>query len=101
MTPDEQSSQKLGLSVQNLTADLEQQLGYENEHGVIVTDVKPGGPADEAGLQSGDLIKSVNRKSVASVKDFYREVKNLKSGDSVALLIRRGDGSIYVGIEIP
>ena len=99
--PEEQSSKQLGFSVQNLTPDIARQLGYKDENGVVVTDVVGGSPADDAGLQSGDLIKSVNRESVESVQDFNRAVKGLKSGDSVALLIRRGEGAIYLGFEIP
>ena len=100
-TPEENSNEKIGVSVQNLTPDIAQQLGYKDEEGVVITQVVPGSPADDAGLQTGDLIKSVNREVVKNVHDFNNDIKNLKSGDSVALLIRRGDNTVYVGLEIP
>jgi len=98
--PKETMSRKLGLSVQTLTPDIAEQLGFKGEQGVVVTDVVPGSPADEANLQSGDLIKEVNRGQVRSVNDFEKAVKGLKSGDVAALLVRRGPAVFYKGLQI-
>lgn len=97
---EELSSRKLGLSIQTLTPDIAQQLGYQDDHGVVVADVQPGSPADDAGLQRGDLIKEINRKEVRSTRDFEREVKSLKSGDVVAMLVRRGPNTFFSAIKI-
>jgi len=94
-----QTSQKLGLSVQTLTPDIAEQLGYQKDSGVIVTDVFSGSPAEEAGLQRGDLIKEVNRKEVRTVQDFEKEINDLKSGDVVALLVRRGQNTFFTSIK--
>jgi serine protease Do len=94
-----QTSQKLGLSVQTLTPDIAEQLGYQKDSGVIVADVFSGSPAEEAGLQRGDLIKEVNRKEVRTVQDFEKEIENLKSGDVAALLIRRGSNTFYTTVK--
>jgi serine protease Do len=99
--PQKEQYQKLGLSVQDLTPDLADQLGYQNDQGVVVTDVAAGSPADEAGLQSGDLIKEVNRVKVRTVQEFKAAVGQLKSGTSTALLVRRGDMTFFVAIQIP
>ncbi|MFQ5722293.1 MAG: PDZ domain-containing protein, partial [Candidatus Aminicenantales bacterium] len=96
----EKVSRKLGLIIQTLTPDIAQQLGYDNDRGVIVAAVEPGSPADDAGLQRGDLIKEVNRVRVESVSDFEREAKKLKSGDVAALLIRRGQSTFFVAIKV-
>jgi serine protease Do len=98
--PEEQASKELGLSIQNLTPDIAQQLGYQNEHGVVVVDVASGSPADDAGLQQGDLIKEVNKVAIRTVQDFNRQIKGLKSGDSIAMLVRRGQTNFYVAIQI-
>ncbi len=94
-----QTSQKLGLSVQMLTPDIADQLGYQNESGVVVTEVYSGSPAEEAGLQRGDLIKEVNRREVRTIQDFEREVKDLKTDDVAALLVRRGPNTFYTTIK--
>ena len=95
-----QTSEKLGLSVQALTPELAKQLGYENDHGVAVTAVTPGSPADDAGIKAGDLIKEVNRKAIHSVEEFTRAVKVIKKGESVAMLVRRGQNTFYAGIQV-
>ncbi len=97
----EQSSAKLGLSVQALTPELAKQLGYENDHGVAVTGVTPGSPADDSGIKAGDLIKEVNQKAIRSVEEFTRAVKQIRKGDSVAMLVRRGETTFYAGIQVP
>ena len=99
--PGASPAQKLGLSLQALTPDISRQLGYGNDKGAVVADVAPGSPADDAGLQRGDLIKEVNRVGVTSVRDFEAAVRGAKSGDTLALLVRRADGSFFVALKIP
>jgi serine protease Do len=99
--PKEETQKKLGLAVQTLTSDIAGQLNYKNEHGVVITDVTPGSPADDAGLQRGDLIKEVDQTAVRSVAAFQKAVGTLHSGDSIAFLVRRGQNTFYVGIQIP
>jgi len=97
----ESSSQKLGLQVQKLTPNIAQQLGYENESGVVITRVVSGSPAAEAGLQRGDLIKEIDRKEVRTEEDFEKAIKELKSRDVVALLVQRGQNTFFATITIP
>jgi serine protease Do len=99
--PEQLTSRKLGLGIQTLTPDIAQQLGYTKDQGVVVTDVAPGSPADDAGLQAGDLIKEVNKVSTKTVRDFEKAIGRLKKGDTAALLVRRGDTTSYVAIRIP
>jgi serine protease Do len=99
--PEEKGSSRLGLALQELTPDIASQLGYDNEKGALVADVTPGSPAEDAGLQRGDLIKEVNRQAVQSVKDFEKAIREFKTGDVVALLIRRGPTTLFAGIKIP
>ncbi len=100
--PQESVSQKLGLSIQDLTPDIAVQLGYNrNEKGVIVAAVASGSPAEDAGLQRGDLIKEVNKAPVVTVDDFSKAMRGLKSGDAVALLVRRGPSTFYTALTIP
>jgi len=94
------TSQKLGLGIQTLTPDIAQQLGYGNDKGVVVTEVTPGSPADDAELQRGDLIKEVNRVPVRTAQDFEKAVHGAKSGDSLALLVRRDKATFFVPLKI-
>jgi serine protease Do len=99
--PEGQTGEKLGLSLQDLTPDIMAQLGYEKEKGALVADVASGSPAEDAGLGRGDLIKEVNRMPISSVREFEKAIKGFKAGDVIALLVRRGPTTLFVGIKIP
>jgi len=56
------------------------------------------GPAARAGIQAGDVVTAVNGKPVRSVDDLRRAAGQAKG--SVAVLVRRGEDSIFVPIEV-
>jgi len=93
------SEQALGVTVQNVTKDLADQLGYRIGEGVVVTGVEPGSPAANAGIQPGDLLESVNRQSISSVDDFEKMISRVKE-DKVLLLVRRGEYSRFVVVPL-
>ena len=94
-------SKQLGLSLQTLTPDLARELNLKDEHGVVITAVTAGSPADDAGLQKNDVIEEVDRAAVRSVRDFEKATKGLSSGESVALLVRRGANTFYIAMQLP
>ncbi len=101
-SPESRPSSRLGLTVQTLTPDIAQQLGYKrNETGVVISQVAPGGAADEAGLEAGDVIKEVDRRRVPTAEEFEREMRSFKSGDVVALLVMRGGVTVFVAVKVP
>jgi serine protease Do len=91
---------RLGIDARDLTPELARRLGYEDDHGALVATVEPGSPAAEAGLARGDLIEKLNRTPIESVGDLRRAVSSLKAGDTAAVLVRRGDRTFFVGVEI-
>jgi serine protease Do len=58
--------------------------------GALVTQVIPGGPADQAGVQLGDVIMAVNAQPVADPTDMSRVVGTQSVGDQVQVQIERG-----------
>lgn len=54
----------LGVGIQRLTSDLSKQLGLSSVQGALVADVRPGSPAEKAGLQTGDVIVEFGGKKV-------------------------------------
>ena len=68
--------------------------------GVLVTGVEPDGMAAEAGLQKGDVIVSVNQKRVSTLAEYGKAMKEAERKGTVALLVRRGDNSIYFALKI-
>ena len=59
----------------------------ENVQGVVVQQVRPASPADDAGLQPGDVILEVNRKPAQSANDFVSAVHANPSGQDLLLLV--------------
>lgn len=90
-----QSSEKLGITVQTITADLARQFEVKPGEGVIVSDIAPGSIAAMAGISRGSVILEVNRKAVNTSAEFNRAVKS-SSNNKVLLLIRENDVSRYV-----
>ncbi|MGE0405419.1 MAG: DegQ family serine endoprotease [Candidatus Korobacteraceae bacterium] len=85
-----------GLDVQDLTAEIAQQLGLSgNVRGVVVSAVAPGSAAAEAGLRRGDVIQEVNRKPVSSVQEFRNAVQQ-GSKQPVLLLVNTGGTTRFV-----
>ena len=87
---------KLGLAVDNLTDDARQQLNIpSNVHGAAVASVRPGSPADDAGLSQGDVIEEVNRKPVANAQEFADAVHAAPDGKDILLLVWSHGGATY------
>ncbi|UCE08066.1 MAG: DegQ family serine endoprotease [bacterium] len=101
----EKETEKLGIKVVNLTTDRARRYGFEDEEGVLVVDVKQGSSAWRKGVREGDLITSVNRKSIANVREYDRIMDKLNPGDVVLLRLKKrlrdGISTYYVTIRIP
>lgn len=93
----ESTPSRLGLAVRELSAEERQKLGVE--YGVVVVDVAQG-PAARSTIQPGDVIVAVNQSRFSSVEEFTKLLAEQQKGAKVALLVRRGEASIYVPIEV-
>ena len=89
---------RLGLDVQMLTPELARQYELQGERGVLIASVEPGSPASMAGLQAGDLLVEVNRRSIASVGELAEALG--KSPDQLLLLVKRNGASLFVVIRM-
>ena len=93
------ASAGIGVSVRELTPELARQLGLKDEKGVVVSDVKTGSPADDAGMVRGDLVLEFNGQTVENLQTFAALAAKVKKGDVVRLLLRRPDGTFgYVAV---
>ena len=89
------SEKDVGLSVSPMTPSLARRYGYRTTEGLLITEVRNYSEAAKAGLATGDIIIEVNRKKVASVREFESILKKTPSGEEIILLIRReGDGQV-------
>ena len=89
---------RLGIAVQNLTPEIAKGLGLKKETGVVVSQVEPGSPASDAGIQTGDVIREVNRKPVKDVEDFVQKIEKVKDQDNVLLFVQRGQNNLFAAV---
>jgi serine protease Do len=94
------SFEKLGIQVENLTPQVAEQLGVKIDHGVAITDVRSGSPADLAGLSNGMVITEANRHPVKTIEDFRKALGNKPMEKGVLLLVRSAEGSRFVVIQV-
>jgi Do/DeqQ family serine protease len=83
---------QLGVAVQPVTADMAESLGLANAGGAIVSNVSPGSAAERAGVQRGDVIRSLNGQAVTDTNALRNRVAALTPGSTATLVIAR-DGS--------
>lgn len=89
----------LGLIVQNISPDIARHLSLKDRRGVIVTDIQPGSPAEEADLRAGDIIKEINKKAVRNIDDFKEVMRKVNARDGVVMLVKRENVSFYAVIR--
>ncbi len=80
-------TQELGMAVQDLTPELAQRMGLEEESGVLVSRVQRASEAARAGLRARDLIVEIDRKQVRSVHDYEAALGKAKG--TALVMIRR------------
>jgi serine protease Do len=79
----------LGVSIQTLTPPLAKALKLETQKGALVGDVVPNGPAQQAGIESGDVIVKFNDKAIDDSRDLATTVANTPVGKDTKVLVLR------------
>jgi len=87
---------KLGLTVSELSPDQRRELNISG--GLLVEDAE--GPAARAGLRRGDVVLALNNHDIKSVEQLNQLMSQYERSRSVAVLVKRGDGAIYVPIRL-
>ncbi len=88
-----------GVSVEDLTSDIARQLGLPvGTKGVVVDNVAQGSPADDAGLQRGDVIEQVNRKPVQTAAQFQAALRQA-GNQPILLLVNHGGTTGFVVVQ--
>ncbi|MGE5848628.1 MAG: PDZ domain-containing protein, partial [Candidatus Methylomirabilota bacterium] len=98
--PPAEATERFGLTVQDLTPELRDQLRLKDPDGVVVSGVEEGGPAARAGIRPGDVITEANREPVRNSSEFARIIGQLRRGQNLLLLVRR-DGSSRFAVLAP
>ena len=92
----EHGKPRWGLGLEELTPDVRGELQAPKDvNGAVIGNVQPGSPADNAGLQRGDVILEVNRHPVQSASDAVQELGKISSGQDALVLIWSNGGNTY------
>jgi serine protease Do len=92
----EHGKPRWGLGLADLTPDTRDQLQAPKDlRGAVIGNVQPGSPADNAGLQRGDVILEVNRRPVQSASDASKELRNIQSGQDALVLVWSNGGNTF------
>jgi serine protease Do len=91
-----QKANRLGLVVSELPPAQRRALGVE--YGLLVERVED--PAARGQIRPGDVIVAVNRQRFRNLQEFEQLLRAQKKGDSVALLVQRGDATVFVPMEV-
>ncbi|QDF04473.1 trypsin-like peptidase domain-containing protein [Myxococcus xanthus] len=89
----QESSRRVGVSLQNLDARTAQQAGFTDSSGALITDVVPGSPADRAQLEPGMVVIEANRKKVENADALARIIKGAASGSTLLLRVTAPGGA--------
>ena len=85
-----------GIGISDLTSDVREQLrAPASLKGAVIQRVQPGSPAEEAGLQPGYVIVSVNRKETASAADVKSALSGIPQGQDAMVLVWGNGGSTF------
>jgi Do/DeqQ family serine protease len=92
-----ESEEKLGARVQEWTPQLSARyrISSEIKRGVVVISVEEGSPADDIGLQEGDVILEINRKKIETIKDFERAIKDINLDKGIVFRLHRRGNTFY------
>ncbi len=90
----EKKTDKLGITVVNITPEIMKQYGLSDSEGVLIVAVKEDGIAAKAGIREGDIIKSMEYQVVKNITDYNRIIKHFKK-DKMLIDVKRGRSRIF------
>ena len=91
---------QIGIGVQSLTPVLAKGLGLPQDWGVLVNDVAPGGAAEKAGVQVGDIVQSLNGRAMEDAGQLENAVYRLPLTESVRLTVLRAGKTLNLTVPV-
>jgi len=90
--------QEVGMSIQTITREMAKALGLVRDYGLIVSDVWPGGPAEKAGLQTGDILLSVDGQAADNLPTVNYNFRLRDSDENVKLVVLRSGKEVALSV---
>ncbi|MBN1276664.1 MAG: PDZ domain-containing protein, partial [Deltaproteobacteria bacterium] len=99
-TQEKEKGPRLGMSLSENSREYAQRYNLSDSRGLVVTGVMSGSPAALAGIQPGDILLELDRKSIKSMSDFKERISKYKKGDTLLFLVKRQSGTIFLTLNI-
>ena len=90
----------LGVTIQEVNERIARQMGISDPRGVLVADVADGSPADEAGVNMGDIIVRLNGRDIEGASDFISRIQESGVGSTVALEVNRAGVTEEINVTL-
>src|SRR2546427_694476 len=90
----------LGIELAEISPDLQEAFGLTTDKGALVNSVRPGLPAEEAGVKRGDVIVAVDGKPVESTNEVVKLVSAKEPGSSVRLTVQRNGKEVTLTAKL-
>jgi len=87
--------------VREITPELARNFGLSETSGVVIVEVQPNSPAQEAGLAPGDLILEIDQVEVKDLEQFNKMTEDYKAGDTILFLIERRGSTLFLTLTVP
>ena len=91
---------RIGVLLQPVTGDVARNLGLPSARGALIAQVEPNGPAERAGLRSGDVVTNFGGRPIGESRDLARAVAEARGGTEVRAGIFRGGRTIQVNLRV-
>ena len=100
---------KFGLTVANISDTLIKKFNIPSKNsswsdgsdlkGIVVTKILPGGIAEQAGFELGDLINRVGQKKISNINEFINEIEQYEEDKKILVLVKRGRASRFLTLR--
>ncbi len=89
---------QLGLVGETITPEMAEGLSLETDHGVVVSDVEPDGPAAAGGIEADDIVIAIDGRAITSMSQLEARVYRLTPGTKVLLQVQRGTDTLKLPV---
>jgi S1-C subfamily serine protease len=90
----------LGVSLADITPEIQKELGLTRDHGVAIVEVDQQGPAQKAGLRRGDVVLMIGSQQVATAEDARNAILGHQPGEAVSVRVQRGGDEVSIQVEL-
>jgi len=90
----------IGVEPQNISSEPSSSFGLTNKHGILITGVLEGGPADRAGMRPGDVLIGINNEPIKDVRDLLNKIAQTEPGHILKLEVIRKSKEFDMQLQV-